>query len=116
LVVLTALPTVPIDDQALAVVSVGLPVALAVYCGWLNCDSLPTIKIVGLCAALSGAILGAWLGFHAPASPLLGLLTASVGAAAAANLGLIVVDVAGIGEPAAETAPSIAVPALKDVA
>jgi hypothetical protein len=30
LVVLTALPTVPVDDQVLAVISVGLPVALAV--------------------------------------------------------------------------------------
>ena len=35
LVALSALPTVPVDDQALAVISVGFPVGLAVYCGWL---------------------------------------------------------------------------------
>jgi hypothetical protein len=73
---------------------------------------LPTIKFVGLCAALSAAILGAWLGFHAPANPLLGLITASVGAVAAANLGLIVLEVAGIGERP-ETVPSIAVPSTE---
>jgi hypothetical protein len=112
LVVLTALPTVPLDDQVLAVVSGGLPVALAVYCGWLKPESLPAIKIVGLCAALSAAILGAWLGFHAPVNPLLGLITASVGAVAAANLGLTVLDVAGIGERP-ETVPSIAIPAAE---
>ena len=47
LVALTTLPTVPLDDQVLVVISVGLPVALAVYCGWLKRDSSPTIKLVG---------------------------------------------------------------------
>ena len=31
LIALSALPTVPVDDQALEVISVALPVALAVY-------------------------------------------------------------------------------------
>jgi hypothetical protein len=93
----------------LTVISVGLPAALGVYSGWLKRDCLRTIKLVGLWTALSLAILGAWLGFHAPASPLLGLLTASVGAVAAANLGLIAVDVAGIGERR-EPFASIAMP------
>ena len=88
LVVLTALPTVPVDDQALAVISVGVPVGLAVYCGWLKRDSLPAIKIVGAAAALGAAILGAWLGYHVPATPLLGAVTGALGAVAAANLGL----------------------------
>ena len=112
LVVLTALPTVPVDDQALAVISVGLPVGLAVYCGWLKRDSLPVIKLVGAAAALGAAILGAWLGYHVPATPLLGAVTGALGAVAAANLGLIAVDVARLGERT-ETIPSIAVPAVE---
>jgi pimeloyl-ACP methyl ester carboxylesterase len=112
LVVLTTLPTVPIDDPALAAISVGLTVALAVYCGWLKRDTSPTIKIVGLCTVLSAAILGAWLGFHAPASPLLGLITASLGAVAAANLGLITLDIAQIGERP-QPVPSIAIAAVE---
>jgi hypothetical protein len=41
------MPTVPLDDQALAVISVGLPVALAVYCGWLKRDLLAVIRTSG---------------------------------------------------------------------
>ena len=112
LVALTALPTVPVDDQALAVISVGLPVGLAVYCGWLKRDSLPVVKLVGAAAALVAAILGAWLGYHVPATPLLGAVTGALGAVAAANLGLIAVDIARLGERA-EPIPSIAVPAVE---
>jgi hypothetical protein len=50
-------------------------------------------------------------GFDAPANPLLGLITASVGAVAAANLGLIALDLARIGERP-ETVPSIAIAAV----
>ena len=106
LVVLTTLPTVPLDDQALVVISVGLPVALAVYCGWLKRDSSPTIKLVGLGTVLSAAILGAWLGYHVSA-PSLGAVTGTLAAVAAANLGLIVLDVVEIGERPV-TVPSIA--------
>ena len=102
LVVLTTLPTVPIDDQVLVVISVGLPVALAVYCGWLKRDSSPTIKLAGLGTVLSAAILGAWLGYHVPA-PSLGAVTGILAAVAAANLGLIVLDVVGIGERPADS-------------
>jgi hypothetical protein len=111
-VVLTALPTVPVDDQALVVISVGVPVGLAVYCGWLNRDSLPVIKIVGATAAFGTAILGAWLGYHVPATPLLGALTGAFGAVAAANLALIALDVARTGERR-ETIPSVAIPAVE---
>jgi hypothetical protein len=76
----------------------------------LKRDALPTIEIVGRSTALSATILGAWLGFHASANPLLGLITASVGAVAAANLGLIALGVAEIGERP-ETVPSIDEPA-----
>ena len=104
LVALTTLPTVPLDDQVLVVISVGLPVALAVYCGWLKRDSSPTIKLVGLGTVLSATILGAWLGYHVPP---LGPVSGTLAAVAAANLGLIVLDVVGIGGRP-ETVPAIA--------
>ena len=111
LVVLTTLPTIPLDDQALVVISVGLPVALAVYCGWLKRDSSPTIKLVGLGTVLSAAILGAWLGYHVSA-PSLGAVTGILAAVAAANLGLIVLEVVRIGERPV-TVPSIAIAAVE---
>jgi uncharacterized membrane protein YfcA len=49
-------------------------------------------KGVGFAAAAPGALAGAWLGFHA-AADLLALVTAIVGAAVAANLILIVLDI-----------------------
>ncbi len=70
------------------------------------------IKIVGAAVALGAAILGAWLGYHVPATPLLGAVTGALGAVAAANLGLIALDVARIGERTA-TVPSVAVPAVE---
>jgi hypothetical protein len=112
LVALSALPTVPVDDQALAVISVGLPVGLAVYCGWLRRDSLPVVKRVGAAAAFVAATLGGWLGYHVPATPLLGAVTGALAAVAVANLGLIAVDVARLGERP-ETVPATAVPAIE---
>jgi pimeloyl-ACP methyl ester carboxylesterase len=112
LVALSALPTVPVDDQALAVISVGLPVGLAVYCGWLRSDSPPVVKRVGAAAALVAALLGAWLGHHVPATPLLGAVTGALAAVAVANLGVIAVDVAGLGERA-QTIAATAAPAVE---
>src|SRR5579862_6497863 len=111
LVVLTTLPTVPIDDQVLTVISVGLPVALTVYCGWLKRDSSPTIKLAGLGTVLSGALVGALLGFNATTG-LMAAITTIIGAAAGANLGLIALDVARIGERP-ETVPFTAIPAVE---
>ena len=86
---------------------------LAVYCGWLKRDSLPVVKIVsGQPQPSAPQILGAWLGYHVPATPLLGAVTGALGAVAAANLGLIAVDVARIGERA-EPIPSAAFPAVE---
>jgi len=112
LVVLTTLPSVPLDDQVLVVISVGLPVALAVYCGWLKRDTSPTIKLVGLGTVLSAAILGAWLGYHVPATPALGAVSGILAAVAATNLGLIVLDVVEIGERPV-TVPSITIAAAE---
>ena len=68
-----------------------MPVGLGIYYAWLNRASPVRIKAVGLATALMGGLVGAWLGFHA-AVDLLALVTAIVGAAAGANLTLIVLD------------------------
>ncbi|HEY6015740.1 MAG TPA: alpha/beta fold hydrolase [Gaiellaceae bacterium] len=116
LVVLTALPTVPLTDQVLAVLSIAPPVAAAVYAGWFRRAASGMPASVGAFAALSTAALGAWLGFHVPGTPLLGALTAIVGASAAANLALIALDVAapapaGADEPGPQDAETIPGPA-----
>jgi hypothetical protein len=82
-------------------------VALAVYCGWLKRGSLPVIKIAGAAVAIGAAMVGAWLGYHVPATPLLGAVTGALGAVAAANLALIALDVATAGERT-EAIPSVA--------
>ena len=111
LVALTTLPTVPLDDQVLVVISVGLPVALAVYRGWLKRDSSARVKLVGAGTVLSAAILGTWIGYHASA-PLVGAVSGTLAAVAAANLGLIILDVVGIGERPV-TVPSTAIAAVE---
>jgi pimeloyl-ACP methyl ester carboxylesterase len=89
LAVLTALvlwPTLPLDNQALGVLSIGIPIGLGIY--WAT-DTRPW----GFVAAVGGALIGAWLGFNATVG-LLALITSILGAAAAANLALIAYDVA----------------------
>ena len=93
LVVLTALPTVPLDDVLLAVLSIGAPVGLGIYAAWVNRDVPARIKTIGISAAMASALVGAWLGFHTM-SGLLAVITTIVGAAVAANLTLIVLDIA----------------------
>jgi pimeloyl-ACP methyl ester carboxylesterase len=106
LIVLVAFPTVPITDQVLAVVSIAPPVALAVYAGWFRRAAHGS---VAACAALSTAMLGAWLGYHVPHAPGLGAVTAIIAATLAANLGLIVLDVAApTAATAAEPGPGLA--------
>ena len=98
LIVLVALPTVPVTDEMLAVVSIAPPVALAVYAGWFRPTTLSSVAAF---AALSTAALGAWLGYQVPHGPGLGAVTAVVGATLAANLGLIALDITA---PATATA------------
>jgi hypothetical protein len=90
LIVLVALPGTPIDDELLAMLSVGVPVGLGVYLAWV---SRGQAKAIGLAAAAAGALVGASLGFHA-GTDLLALLTAIAGAVAGANLTLILLDLA----------------------
>ncbi len=92
LIVLTTLPTVPLDDELLAVVAVGTPIALGIYWAWVRRDWAARVRTTGLVVAAAGALVGAWLGFNATAG-LLALVTAIVGAAAGANLTLIGFDI-----------------------
>jgi pimeloyl-ACP methyl ester carboxylesterase len=91
LVVLTTMPGVPVDNELLAMLSVGVPVGLGIYWAWVDSESSRRTKAIGLAAAVGSAILGAQLGFHATAD-LMALVTAILGAIAGANLTLIVFD------------------------
>jgi pimeloyl-ACP methyl ester carboxylesterase len=77
---------------AVAVVSMGVAVALCVYLAWVHRDWTPRTRYRGLAAALAGSLLGAWLGSHA-AEGLAGTLTALVGATLTANLALLTLDI-----------------------
>jgi hypothetical protein len=92
LVVLVAFPSVPLDDQLLAVLSIGVPIGLGIYWAWVNRDWSAKTKATGLVAVAAGALVGAWLGFHAT-TDMLALVTAIAGAAAGANLALITLDI-----------------------
>ena len=94
-VALTALvlwPTLPLDNQALGVLSIGIPIGLGIYWAWVDPDWAKDARSRGFLAAAGGALIGAWLGFNATVG-LLALITSILGAAAAANLALITYDV-----------------------
>ncbi len=101
LVTLKWFPGTPLDDELLSVVSIGLPIGLGVYFGWLGDER----RAAGLVAALAGALVGGWLGFNV-ADGLLALVTTIAAATAGSNLALILLDVAPAPEPHA--APAIA--------
>jgi pimeloyl-ACP methyl ester carboxylesterase len=93
MIALVAFPTVALDDALLAVVSIGTPIALGTYLAWINPNRPARATTIGIAAAAAGALLGAWLGFHA-AADLLALITAILGAAVGANLTLLALDIA----------------------
>ena len=111
IIVLVALPTVPLDSELMAVLSIGTPIGLGTYWAWVNRDRPARATRIGIWVALTGALVGALLGFNATAG-LMAVITTIVGAAAGANLGLIALDVARIGERP-ETVPPIAIPAVE---
>ncbi len=96
LIVLTALRTVPINDELLAAFSVGLPIGLGIYFAWTNRDWSAQTKSTGVAAAAGGALVGAWLGFNVTSAAfgLLAPLLAIVGAAVGGNLLLLALDIA----------------------
>jgi pimeloyl-ACP methyl ester carboxylesterase len=93
LVVLTAMPGVTIDNGLMAVLAAGIPIALAVYAGWVHADSAVRVRHMGFAAAVTGALAGAWGGFQA-SSGFTALTTTVLGAVAGANLLVIVLDIA----------------------
>jgi pimeloyl-ACP methyl ester carboxylesterase len=93
IIVLTTMPTVALDDELLAALSIGLPVGLGIYLAWVNGGWAKGNKAIGLAAAAACALVGAWLGFNAT-DGLLAVITTIVGAAVAANLVLILLDIA----------------------
>jgi pimeloyl-ACP methyl ester carboxylesterase len=88
LVALTALPTVPLQDETLVLVSIAIPVALGIYFASAH-------GLARLAATAAGAVVGAWLGFHVTSAGfgLTGPLFAIVGAAACANLVVLALDI-----------------------
>jgi pimeloyl-ACP methyl ester carboxylesterase len=92
LIVLTALPTVALDSELLAGLSIGVPVGLGIYLAWLHADRDGRTKAIGLAASLAGALVGAWLGFNVM-SGLFAVITTILGAQVGANLLLIVFDI-----------------------
>jgi pimeloyl-ACP methyl ester carboxylesterase len=93
LIVFVTMPGVPLDNPLLAVLGVGLPIGLGVYCAWVDRDAPGRSRTAGLVAGTVGALVGAWLGFHATVD-LLALVTSIVGAAAGANLSVLGLDIA----------------------
>jgi pimeloyl-ACP methyl ester carboxylesterase len=104
LLAVTTMPGVPLDDELLASVSVGLPIGLGIYLAWAHRDWSAQSKGIGLAASLAGSLTGAWLGLHA-AADLLALLTAIAGATVGANLALLLLDVAWDAQRRDRTAP-----------
>jgi hypothetical protein len=88
---LLAFPTVPLDNAGLAVISIGVPVGLGVYLAWVNRDLRGRTRTIGFMASLGGALVGAWLGFHA-STGLMAVITTIIGAAAGANLSVLALD------------------------
>jgi pimeloyl-ACP methyl ester carboxylesterase len=91
LLVLAIAPTIPLDNELLAVLAVGIPIGLGIYWAWVRGALAPRARTAGFAAALAGAFVGAWFGFHVTAG-LFAVFTTIVGAAAGANLILLVLD------------------------
>jgi pimeloyl-ACP methyl ester carboxylesterase len=92
LIVLTTMPSIPLDDELLAALSIGGPIGLGIYFAWVNRDWSARTKTTGFAAAAVGALIGARLGFHA-SEGLLAVMTTIVGAAAGGNLALLALDI-----------------------
>ena len=101
LVVLTTMPGLPLDDELLAGLAVGLPVGLGTYLAWVQRRWPTQVRRIGLAAAVGSSLVGAWLGFHATKG-MFAVATAIAGAVAGANLALILFDMSRVrpaGEP-----------------
>ena len=91
LVALATMPGVSLDNQLVAVVATGIPAGLAVALAWVDRTWPARTKVIGFASAMAGALIGAWLAFHAT-DGLLVLLTPVIGSVVGANLALIAFD------------------------
>ena len=96
LVVLTALPTASLLDEVLALVSIGIPIALGTYWASTPGEGPRRSRIACFAATMAGAVVGAWLGFNVTSAAVgvLAPVLAIVGATVGANLTLVVLDIA----------------------
>jgi hypothetical protein len=92
LIVLTTMSGVSLDNALIATLSVGVPIGLGVYFAWMDRDWSSKTRTTGFAAAMSGAVIGAWLGFNAT-SGFFVILSSIVGAAVGANLILLAIDI-----------------------
>ena len=111
LVALAALPTVALDSELLACLSIGVPVGLAVFLASADTRRNALPRTIAFAAALAGAVVGAWLGFNS-ISGLFAVVTTAIGATAVSNLALLVIDVAWQ-QHAAQAADPVRTPDLK---
>ena len=88
----TTMRSVPLDDELLTPLSVGIPVGLGIYWAWVRREVSAAAKTAGFVAALAGSLAGAFLGFQAT-DGIVSVLTTIAGATAAANLLLIVLGI-----------------------
>jgi pimeloyl-ACP methyl ester carboxylesterase len=110
LVVLTTMPSVPLDSVLLAVLGIGVPVGLGVFFGWAHRGGPST---AGFGVAMAGALVGAWLGVLV--STGIGALLASVaGSILGANLLLILLDVVDVGRPEIPGSPVVVPDAMPE--
>ena len=110
LLALTALPTVALDSELLACVSIGAPVGLVVFFASTGTSRTGLPRTMGFAAAVAGAFVGAWLGFNA-VTGLFAVLTTAIGATAVSNLAVLVIDIAWHPQ-AAPAADPVRAPAL----
>ena len=115
LIVLTTNAGVAVVDELVVALSVGVPIGLGVYLAWVNRVASATPTNTGLAVAVSGALIGAWLGFNVTDAGFgfLAPFVAIVGATAGANLTLILLDIAWDRQRSVRTAETNAKEALE---
>lgn len=89
---MTLWPSLSVTAQFFVAVSVGVPIWIGAYAGWANPHTTAEVRPKAILASGVGALVGAWLGFHA-ADGFLSLITSIMGAAAGTNLALLVLDI-----------------------
>jgi pimeloyl-ACP methyl ester carboxylesterase len=96
LIALTALPSVPLTDEVLVLVSVAIPTGLGIYWAAARSDGSKSPSTARFAAILVGAVIGAWLGFNVTSAAfgVVAPFLAIVGATAGANLTLLALDIA----------------------